>query len=236
MPFSGGYFLTMAVDRPEYVTAELLPSRLLSLSDCICDFIPNVWAVEWASVEAEQRVAEALKFNVPSSALPDIVNWTTERMNTGALGWPCVFFSTRDARDFARRFLNVIPDLKLLGIALHTDLVDEFLSEEKPGPSQGEPGIYTAISSRKPLEPGGSELGWEVLCYEYGGFHSWLCNSLESDVAKKCGIKPGAAGFIASANDALAAAEYCGREDVGAEPGFWAPWLVMEYSLGAVEA
>ena len=38
-------------------------------------------------------------------------------------------------------------------------------------------------------------------------------------------------GFITSAPEASAAAEYCGRPDVGAEPGFWAPWLVVEYAL-----
>ena len=52
-----------------------------------------------------------------------------------------------------------------------------------------------------------------------------------------CDVKPGASGFIASARDAVAAAEYCGRDNVGAEPGFWAPWLVVDYALaGKVEA
>ncbi len=230
MNSSGGYFLTRPTERPEQMAADLLPARLLSLSDCICDFIPDVWAIEWVNMEPQDRIAEAANFNVPPSLLQEVVNWTTERLNKGAFGWPCVFYTLRDAREFASQFLKV-PDLRLLGIALHGDRVDDFVSKHKPRSGQGEPGIYAAVSRRQAAEPRGAELGWEVLCYDYGGFHSWLCNGLETEVAREFGIRPGAVGLIDSASDALTAADYCGREDVGAEPGFWAPWLVTEYSL-----
>ena len=52
-------------------------------------------------------------------------------------------------------------------------------------------------------------------------------------VAKDLGIRPGPTGFIESASDALKAADHCGSDEVGAEPGFWAPWLVTEYPLDA---
>ena len=42
---------------------------------------------------------------------------------------------------------------------------------------------------------------------------------------------PNEAGFITSAPEASVAADYCGRQDVGPEPGFWGPWLVVEYAL-----
>ncbi len=234
MHAAGGYFVTRSTERPEQMAADLLPARLLSLSGCICDFIPDVWAIEWTNVEPQDRVAEASKFNVSSSKLQRIVDWTTERLNVGAFGWPCVFFSVHDAREFSGQFLKTL-DLSLLGIALHSDRIDDFLSEEKPGSDLGEPGIYAAVNRRQVAEPHGTVLGWEILCYEYGGFHSWLCNGLETEIAKELGIRPNAAGLIDSAGDALKAAEYCGREDVGAEPGFWAPWLVAEYSLPTLE-
>jgi hypothetical protein len=147
-----------------------------------------------------------------------------------------VFFSVQDARQFADLFLDSNTRLRLLGIALHTDSVDEFLSNQRPGPDQGEPGIYSSVGRRSALEPGASELGWEILCYDHGGFHSWLCNGLEKEVARMCGIRPGPAGFVVEADDAATAAEYCGREEVGAEPGFWAPWLITEYSVRATGA
>lgn len=234
MTVCGGYFLTAAVERPAYVSSDLLPSRLLSLSDCICDFVPDLWAVEWTEVSPEDRAAEAQKRGITTAKLPELIGWTTQQINSGSLGWPCVFFSVGEARAFAERFIPRADGLKLLGIGLHASYVESFLADEIPKPSEGTPGVYKAISRRDGLESDGADLGWEVLCYEHGSFHSWLCNGLETEIAKKFEIKPNEVGFIASRDDASAAAEYCGREEVGAEPGLWAPWLVVEYSLAAV--
>ncbi len=233
MIVSGGYFLTKDVRRPNSVAASLMPSRLLSMSSCICDFVPDVWAVEWADMEASERAVEALKFGLPATSVDSVVQWTTEHMHTESLGWPSVFFSVNGARAFAKEFLRDAEGLKLLGIGLHEECLEEFLSEEKTEPEQGTPGVYSAVDKRQPLEEGGSELGWEVLGYDFGDFHSWLCNSLENKVAKKCSIKPGERGFIESASDALSAAQFCRKKGSGAEPGYWAPWLVREYPLVA---
>ena len=228
MRFSGGYFLTRTVERAAFMAADLLPDRLLSLSDCICDFAPSHWAIQWVNVTDEERAAEASKFEVSPSRTQDIVDRATEWLDTGRLGWPSVFFSLQDAREFSKRFLDNCTDLELVGISLHEECVDPFLREERPPADQGEPGIYTAVGNRRPLEPGGRAIGWEVLCYDHGGFHSWLCNGLEVAVAESCKIKPGKSGLIDDANDALAAASYCGRADVGAEPGFWAPLVARK--------
>ena len=231
MTISGGYFLTRAVERPPYVAASLLPSRILSISECICQFVPDSWAIEWMNVEAQARAAEATERGLSPAVQSEVISWTTQKLADGDFGYPNVFFSARDARLFAGRFMAGAADLRLLGIGLHPDSVEGFLSSEQPGPGEGASGIYDATSSGAELERGGTDLGWEVLCYDHGGFHSWLCNGLEKDIARDLGIKPSSTGFLADPVQAVAAAEYCGREDVGGEPGFWAPWLVVEYPL-----
>jgi len=236
MAFCGGYFLTADVERPKYVSADLLPPRVISLSDCICDFVPDSWAVAWAAMPAKDRAIEAKKHGIGAADLPSVTSWTTERMNSGQMGWPCVFHAASDARAFASRFLSTASTVRLLGVGLHADYVDRFLLDVVPGPTEGAPGVYQAISRRVQLESGSTELGWEVLCYEYGNFHSWLCNGLETKIAEVFGVKPNDVGLIQSAEDATTAAMYCGREDVGAEPGFWAPWLLVEYSLVETES
>jgi len=214
------------------MSADLLPDHLISMSDCICDFIPDLWALEWAQATPEDQIEEAAQFDVAPDQVQEIVDWSTQKMDIGVVGYPCLFYGIGDARDFASRFLNV-PDLRLVGISLPADHVDDYLSSQKPAADQGEPGIYPAICDRRDTTSGGTDLGWEPLCYEHGGFHSWLCNSLEVEVAKDLAIRPGPSGFLDSASDGLRAAEYCGREEVGAEPGFWAPWLVTEYPVKA---
>jgi hypothetical protein len=233
MTVCGGYFLTRAVERPAYVSSDLLPPRILSLSHCICDFVPDLWAIEWVDYSPADRAAEAEKWGIQAADLSQVIEWITEQIDAGEFGWPCVFFSPHDARSFAQRFLPRSEGVRLLGIGLPATDVEQFLATAAPGPSEGVPGIDQAISSRAGLEEVGTALGWEVLCYEYGSFCSWLCNHLERDVAEQFGIRPNETGFIATAGDAVRAAEYCGREEVGAEPGFWAPWLVVEYDLSS---
>jgi len=215
---------------------DLLPPRLLSLSDCICDFVPDLWAIEWASISAAERAAKAGSYGIAQALLPEVIKWTTNRVNSDEFGWPCVFLSIQDAQAFAARFLTGSRDLSLLGIGLHEDIVDEFLEAEIPSTSEGTPGVYRVVSDGVELVPGGRELGWEILYYDHGGFHSWLCNGLEKDVASMVGIRPAETGFISSAREALEVARYCGQDNVGAEPGFWAPWLVVEYRVSSAEA
>jgi len=230
MTVCGGYFVTRAVERPAYVSSDLLPPRIFSLSECICDFVPDVWAVEWARVSPEDRMTEASKVGIEAATLPEVISWATRQMNTGNIGWPRVFLASHDARAFATRFLPRDSASSCWESACPQALWNSSSPNRLLGRRWG-PGVYKAVSNRVGLESGGAVLGWEVLCYDYGGFHSWLCNGLEGDVAEKYGIRPNEAGFITSAPEASVAAEYCSRQDVGAEPGFWAPWLVVEYAL-----
>ena len=102
----GGYFLTRSVERPEYVSGDLLPPRLLSLSDCICDFVPDLWAIEWANTPAADRATKAGSHGIAEALLPEVIRWTTDRVKAGEFGWPCVFLSIQDAQAFAARFLS----------------------------------------------------------------------------------------------------------------------------------
>jgi len=74
----------------------------------------------------------------------------------------------------------------------------------------------------------GQELGWEVLCYDHGSFHSWLCNRLEDDAEKRFGIIPNARGFIDRYEEALKVAAECTEH---ANPGVWSPWMITHYEL-----
>lgn len=95
----------------------------------------------------------------------------------------------------------------------------------------GTPGVLEVLTRRRALEPGGSTLGWEMLGYDtYGTFHSWLCHGLENDVLHTYAVRPNAHGLIASQADAETVAAHCRKPEVGTEPGFWAPWILAQYS------
>lgn len=59
--------------------------------------------------------------------------------------------------------------------------------------------------------------------------HSWLCNGVERHCAGALGIRPAANGR-ASLDDAGRCVDEIRENRVGAEPGPWRPWLLVEYS------
>ncbi len=222
---SGGYFLTKLVSRPAYNSTSLLPPRILSVSRCIAETVPGAWAIEWASFSDEEREEEAARWQIGPGILPQVLEWTTRRLEEGEMGWPDVFLSASIARQFVEQFLPVTDDLVLVGIGLPLAFADEFTAEEEPS------GVRRAVGDGKKLESDGRVLGFEILGYESGGFHSWLCNSVEGDVFKALGVRPGDWGLVQGIDEARSCASYVSTEDVGAEPVSWRPWLLNEYGL-----
>jgi len=227
---SGGYFLAKHADRAAGMSADLLPTRILSASSCITD-IPDAWAIKWANYKESERKEEAAKFGITPEILPQVIDWVTSGLESRKIGWPVVFYSLETAQQFAQSFLPHDNDLALIGIGLQRELADLLLREEKPPENHGKPGIYEALSQDLNLASSGLVLGFEVLGYEWGGFHSWLCNGLEVDSYREFNIRPNRYGFISDIEDAAKSAEYASREDVGAEPALWQAWLVVKYPM-----
>ena len=229
----GGYYLTRFFDRSAYMSGDLLPMRLLSASACLANFIPDDWAMEWCRRPDTDRVATSREFGVGPDALSSISDWATKNLvDGGAFGWPNVFPRWEDAIQFATLFLKPDPDLILIGLGLHESFSALFLEETRCTSEDSLPlGLFLGINSAARLRPGGFILRWEVLGYNACIFHSWLCNGLEKNVDAHFGIRPGRYGLIQSETDAVRAAEFCGREETGAEEGLWLPWLVVQYPI-----
>jgi hypothetical protein len=74
-------------------------------------------------------------------------------------------------------------------------------------------------------------LGFEPLGYDYGGFHSFICNSLEKDYSKDLHLPINEHGRFSELAACERAVEYTRLDSTGAEPALWQPWLVVEYPL-----
>ncbi|GAA1638119.1 hypothetical protein [Actinoplanes couchii] len=73
--------------------------------------------------------------------------------------------------------------------------------------------------------PDGSELGFEVLGFEAGRFHTWLCYSLldETDV------QPNGNGLIGTLAEAQGVADLISEEGFGPEEVTWFPARIAEH-------
>ncbi len=227
---SAGYFLTRDFVRPDQSSADLLPERLISASECLASFVPATWTLTWVHSSDEARLRTAIAFGLSSETLPPVMASATESFGHD-WGWPYVFYTLAAARQFHRSFLSSVPTVRLFGLALPQDLLLAFLKAAEPGTGEGATGFLACAKAGQPLEPGGVGIGWEILGFEYGMFHSWLCNGLERDVSQVLSIRPNTNGLIGSLDDARRVADYCGQESVGAEPALWQPWFLVEYSL-----
>lgn len=223
---SGGYLIARPAARTPYMDAALVPERVLTASNCIVSFVPDSWAFDWGE-DLQRRRDAAAACGLGEAEHDGLTVWADAALQDGRLGWPNVLFEVEAAFELKRRFR--LDDFVIFGISLPTDLAGAFL-EENAG--HAPPGHVQAISAGRPPADGGQRLGFDVLGWEGGiaGFHSYLCNGLETEFRAALGVVPNARGFFDSEGEARrCAAHVDGREDLG-EPGLWLPWLVQEYA------
>lgn len=214
---AGGYLLTHRGDTPDV-------DGYLSASECVTCQFPGYWALSWTDVDIEERRALLAHWGADPARLPEIVAAATDAFESGTLAWPAVFTSLKAARRFARRNPVGHPTLTLVGIALPSACVGDFLGDGE------DDGFTEAVARGGALAPG-ADAGWEILADDGGSFHSWHCHpDVEADVAHRHGIAAGPEGLLADRSDAeQVAAVY--ESDPGTEDVRWLPWLVRRYSI-----
>lgn len=232
---SGGFRLVRGFPRAEWMAATL-PSTLWTISGCICDTLPDSWALSW-SQDAPEVLAEARQLlGLTSGEFATMREYVEQLYVDGRFGWPDVFLDLAAAREFRRKYCRGVRGVRLLGIALATPLVEQFLIDATPFKSQEEPGVFRAVSARRPPPHDGSIRGFEVLGYEdHGGFHSFVCNGLEREYAS-LGIRLNEFGLMDDFADAERADEFTNLESTGAEPVPWEAWRIDEYDADEVVA
>jgi hypothetical protein len=231
---SGGYYLVRPTARPESFST-LLPATIVTLSSCIGEVGPGLWAVDWPGAP-QNREAEAAKFGIPADRLPELVDWVSAvvagRLVPGGSPTqdpgevvPFGFSSLSAAREFYVRF---IPgnEILILGSGLHESLLPS-LDEQKHRDINRGFGLVERIHRRQAVAPG-TVLGFEPLGFEAVSFHSWLCNDFPEEVNKKLGIQPGPNGLITDLADAIRVTEHIRQAE--AEPAIWLPWLIVQYA------
>ena len=169
---SGGYFLTK---RGPYRLASGPAPRgaFVTISPQQVHFFPAAWALSWTSGDDEVRLEAAAALDIPASVVPALIEEVTRLFNERTFGWPNVMPSVAVARQLLQ-LLPQSPGWLLVGVGLAVEDVDRLLLANAP-PAQvpgfapnGAGGLYELLCERKPLEPGGVELGFDVLNIAHG--------------------------------------------------------------------
>jgi hypothetical protein len=230
----GGVFVTRPVLRPDYSHSDLLPDNIVSLSSCICQFFPATWSIEWTSDDYESRAKSASVFGITEDKLKPTIEAITG-LFADSFGWESVIYSREAANRIVKEFLPTDIDFQIIGAALHRSHVETYLkytAPPKPKPGfapAGAHGTYEVLSKGESPEVPHEILGFELLVYDHGLSHSWLCNGLEKECHHKLNVLPNAHGLIDNFDDAWRCTEHISSDKVGAEPGLWLPWLLLRY-------
>jgi hypothetical protein len=232
---AAGYLLLRPVLRASYMDEALLPDEIVSASECICPQFPDASAIDWVQASDETRFKALDAVGLPAAFRADARTWATDNFDVN-FGWPGVFFTAVAANEARRQLFGDGSQVKVIGLGLPLQWVDAFIAEASPPPpadgfaAQGETGYLQMAKQLSPLAAGSQWLGFELLNVEFGQIvHSWLCNGLETHCADALGIRPGANGLIETLESADLCRNEIAREEVGAEPGLWLPWLLVEY-------
>jgi hypothetical protein len=228
--YSGGYYLVKGCETQEPMNKEILPAMIFSISSCVCKIYPDIWALSWVKNSEEEIEKVKTDLNLDNSGFFELQRYADLLFNSNKFGWPNVFFDINTPGEFYHKYMKDIPHIKLLGIGLSEEYVNKFLEKEKPLHGHGKPGVYENLSCHKYMETS-KELGFEILGYDSGSFHSFICNRLETDYRDRLNIRLNENGLIESYDDAAHAAEYTMKDDVGAEPALWMPWVIYEYII-----
>lgn len=223
----GGYFIVKAASRSACMNPLLLPEKIITVSDCICDILPGTWALPWVTGHSEE---EERKMNFFKDDYEPLKNWLTDAYEKSIYGWQGEFMSLDAAREFCTRFIESKEDIYLLGIGLALDDAAVLIEEEMPNDVTNK-SMVCKVLSKKEIMLSENLLGFDVLGYEFGSFHSYICNSLESDFYKSFGYKPNRYGLYDTFTEAKKSADYVMTGDIGAEPVLWQPWAVSRFDF-----
>jgi len=147
-----------------------------------------------------------------------------------------VFYTLESTRAAYQKFLAKTKGVRLIGLGVHRQDTAGFIKENTPPPPEpgnapwGQSGYFHVLQKKERLADGGKLLGFEPLVtYQRLVGCSWLCNGLEEVAKEELGIRPNKLGLLKSYKEARRITDRINKGDIGAEPGVWMPWALIEY-------
>ncbi|PZP54749.1 MAG: hypothetical protein DI586_08980 [Micavibrio aeruginosavorus] len=235
---NGGFLIVKAQAKGHDM--PLLPVKLRSASECICDQFPHPAVIEWAESSKDEQKDYLEKMGIPLSRAAEATKWSTDNFEKN-IGWPNTFYNFETAKAAKELFFKDDEDVSIIGIGLPEEYAASYIefataSLKRPDSDEdfGKSGTLEMIEKGEFMPESGKLLGYELLSTEDQGMilHSYMCSAWEKDFSLALGIKPNKQGFLSdleSARKCLIELEKH-TDDPDVEAGLWLPWAVFEYS------
>lgn len=204
-----GYYISEVIDMPRYL--KKLGERLLSVSSCLGEMHPKLECCFVNAWSDEEKRAYRIRMKLSEGQYADYMKTVQDLFASRRLDSDCRFRNLWDAVDFYEKFCGAVPCC--LVCVSTTSEYYEILSEE----------MADGYDSRRiEGEPDENPLaGYDILGWDIGGFHSFLCNSLQEELPEA--VFNGM-GLVGNAFDD--AAGFARRIQGKGEPVEWIPCRV----------
>jgi len=222
--YLGGYYIVKSTLRADYMNSNVLHHSVLSASRCICNFYPDIDVIWSESKKKKETYRKTLRLD--NYTYDEMEHWINDEFEKN-FDFPDVFNNYESAVKFCHKFLNNQNSIRIIGVALPNKYRDVFLAEQ----DDFRYGICKNLNQSLCINLNGTVLGYEILGFEAGGFHSYICNHLENYYYDKYKIKLNNHGLISTLEEAQILADYTNNEIKDTEPVLWLPWIILEYPL-----
>jgi hypothetical protein len=229
----GGYYMIQSGQLQKWMNAGLLPDMLWSASRCICEKVPDAWILPWNTNPDPSKDREKLKnaLGLSNSEFIELQEQFNKLLREESFGYPNVYMSYQLMQKYYFQYFYKLPNIKMISIALPEGEVQNFIDEFKPQGNIAENGVRKLLRRNQPLEEYANPIGFEVLGYDYADFHSMICGSMEQEILQNYGIRFNRYGLLDSFEYACEIIRDVREGKLLTEEGYWAPWLVSEYSV-----
>lgn len=222
--YLGGYYIVKPVPRADWMNNKVIHELVLSASRCICNFYPDIGVIWNKSKDKKENYRKILMLD--NNTYNEMECWINEKFEKN-FDFPDVFNNYESAVEFYHKFLSNQNDLRIIGIALPKKFRNIFLEKQ----DDLKYGVCKNLSQSSQINVEETILGYEILGFEYGGFHSYICNGLEDYYYDKYNLKLNKNGFISTLDEAQMLADYTNEEIEGTEDVLWLPWVLVEYNF-----
>ena len=214
-----GYYIVEPVLRPEYLCVDC--KKILTVSTCICNQYPSLYGSFWPN-HSQEQIEYQKQLQLSNKEFKDMKETVSFLFNENKLEHDSRFAELSDAKDFYNKYLYHLPSLQIVSIALEDGYRDIFVNEIKD--------MNNIYSSLKATPVDGILLGYDILGWDYGSFHTYLCNGLDKDIMESFPLKVNELGLIQNPYMQIKKfAEYIA--DMG-EPVVWLPFAVYMHLAG----
>ena len=204
-----GYFLIEGSKRAEHISTEIMPEIIFSISDCHSEFHPPMAMLSGVreggfSIDNYQK-----RLDLSDQTFLEAMSKVDTLFKDQEFGWNSIFFTQVEAQSFAENYLQKIDNLKFFQAIIPVQISNCFLrkTESKTFIPHG---LHTAISRQKDFHLDTDNLtGYEIVGYDMGDFHSFVCYSLENEFQKEINVQINENGLISDFDDAMKAVDYC---------------------------